>query len=141
MISKILGAVILSYPVMSAATAADLTVNVSGAKSNAGFIVGAVFDSEKNFLNRPAALASFRIRASTGEVGFAFKNLPAGKYAVTAFHDTNDNGKLDAGTDGQPIEMYGFSNGARGASGPPAFGEAAFEVGSQAKTVSIELAY
>jgi uncharacterized protein (DUF2141 family) len=134
-------AAILSCSMISAAPAADLAVTINGAKSSTGFIVGAVFDSEKTFLNRPTALASFRIKASPGEIGFSLKNLPAGRYAVTAFHDANDNGKLDTDADGQPTEVYGFSNGARGASGPPTFGEAAFELGDQAKTISIELRY
>ena len=138
---KMLAAVLLSCSTMTATMAGDLTVSVSGAKSDTGFIVGALFDSEKSFLNRPAALASFRIKATTGEIGFAIKNLPAGKYAVAAFHDVNDNGKLDAGQDGQPTEMYGLSNGAHGAFGPPTFAEAAFEIGNQSKTISIELGY
>jgi uncharacterized protein (DUF2141 family) len=141
MTSKILIASLLSCSTFTAAGAADLTVTIRGVKSNTGFITGAVFDSEKNFLKRPEALATFRIKASPGEIGFALKNVPPGKYAVSAFHDVNNNGKLDAAPDGQPSEVYGFSNGARGASGPPTFDEAAFELGNQAASVSIELGY
>jgi len=58
---------------------------------------------------------------------------------VSAFHDQNDNGKLDTDPTGQPTEVYGFSNDARGTAGPPQFADAAFELGDQAKTISIKL--
>lgn len=51
---------------------------------------------------------------------FIFKNLPTGEYAVRAFHDQNNNGILDKGVFGQPIEGWGVSNDARGfMSAPP----------------------
>lgn len=139
MTPKTLFAVLLYCSTLTAAGATDLTVTVNGAKSNNGYIVATIFNSESSFLKRPEALASFRIKASQGNLGFSVKNLPPGKYAVSAFHDQNDNGKLDTDPTGQPTEVYGFSNDARGTAGPPQFADAAFELGDQAKTISIKL--
>jgi uncharacterized protein (DUF2141 family) len=138
---KILAAASLYGSTLVAADAADLTVTVDGVKDGGGYVIAAIYDGERSFLKRPEALASFRIRASQRDVGFSLKNLPPGKYAVGAFHDRNDNGKLDADPSGSPTEVYGFSNDARGAGGPPAFGDAAFELGDQAKAISIRLGY
>jgi uncharacterized protein (DUF2141 family) len=138
---KNLVAVLLYCSMLTAAGATDLTVTVNGAKSNNGYIVATIFNSESSFLKRPEALASFRIKASQGNVGFSVKNLSPGKYAVGAFHDQNDNGKLDTDPTGQPTEVYGFSNDARGTAGPPQFADAAVELGDQTKTVSIKLGF
>jgi uncharacterized protein (DUF2141 family) len=141
MTSKILAAAFLYCSTLNAAGAADITVTLNGVKDGGGYVIATIFDSERSFLKRPEALATFRIKASQPGVGFALKNLPPGKYAVGAFHDKNDNGKLDADPSGSPTEVYGFSNDARGAGGPPAFADAAFDVGDQAKTISITLNY
>jgi uncharacterized protein (DUF2141 family) len=141
MTPKLFAAVLLSCTTLSAAGAADLTVTINGVKSDSGYVISAIFDSERSFLKRPEALASFRIKASKAGVTYSLKNLPPGKYAVSAYHDVNDNGKLDADPSGQPTEAYGFSNDARGGSGPPDFANAAIELGGQAKTISIELGF
>lgn len=52
---------------------------------------------------------------------FYIKDLPIGQYAVRAFHDANNNGKLDKGIFGQPIEGWGVSNDARGFMSAPPF--------------------
>ena len=58
-------------------------------------------------------------------------NLPAGRYAVAAFHDENGNEKLDRAWSGMPQEPYGFSNGVRGSIlGPPDLAEQLFSLSS-----------
>jgi MipA family protein len=47
--------------------------------------------------------------------------LPAGNYAVTFFHDANDNGVLDRNAIGIPREPVAFSNNTRPRLGPPRF--------------------
>jgi uncharacterized protein (DUF2141 family) len=137
---KILLTTLLSGSTFATAQAADLTVVINGVPSDRGYIVSAVFNSEASFLKRPEALANVRIKAAKGDLSYTLKNLPPGKYAVTAFHDANGNEKLDADATGQPTELYGFSNDAR-ASGPPAFADAAIELGAQSKSIDIRLAY
>jgi uncharacterized protein (DUF2141 family) len=99
---------------LTAAGATDLTVTVSGVQNDRGYIISTVFNSETSFLKPPEAFASLRIKASQADVGYSLRNLPPGKYAVSAFHDVNGNGKLDTDPSGQPTEVYGFSNDARG---------------------------
>jgi len=49
--------------------------------------------------------------------------LPKGKYGVVAFHDLNNNEKLDTNFIGIPTEPYGFSNDARAMLSKPDFEE------------------
>ena len=53
--------------------------------------------------------------------------LPFGKYAITIFHDVNDNEELDTNFIGIPKEPYGFSNNPKSSFGPPGFDDAVFE--------------
>jgi uncharacterized protein (DUF2141 family) len=55
-----------------------------------------------------------------------FADVKPGSYAVAAFHDENDNGKLDTGFLGIPSEPTGASNDAHGSMGPPKFKDAQF---------------
>ncbi len=66
-------------------------------------------------------------------------DLPPGKYAVAAYVDNNRNGRLDKNFLGVPKEIFGFSNNARGMFGPPDFSAAAFEIGEDIVTKSIQL--
>ena len=43
-----------------------------------------------------------------GSVAFAFQSIPAGRYGIRVFIDTNGNGKLDRGLFG-PSEPWGMS--------------------------------
>jgi uncharacterized protein (DUF2141 family) len=66
---------------------------------------------------------------------FTFKNLKSGSYAVRVFHDQNNNGKLDTGIFGQPIEGWGVSNDARGFMSAPPFKKMLIDVvGKDVKT-------
>jgi uncharacterized protein (DUF2141 family) len=108
---KFLGAGLLTLLLATAASAADLTVTISGVKNSNGSVAAALFNSEADFRKTP--FSAFRIEASGGPVSFTIQNLPPGKYAMTAYHDENDNGKLDTDLVGAPSEGYGVSNDAR----------------------------
>jgi uncharacterized protein (DUF2141 family) len=124
---------------LTAAQAADLTIVVSGVRNASGSVSAGIFNSEGSFAKASEAFASFRIKATPGSVGFTVHDLPPGRYAVTAYHDENANGRLDFDPTGVPTEGYGVSNGARNPLAPPEFAKAAFELRGQSKvTVNID---
>ena len=74
-----------------------------------------------------------------GPVVAVFETLPAGDYAVKAFHDVNGNGRMDTNPFGMPVEPYAFSNNARGNMGPAGWDRAHFAVnGNTAQTIQIK---
>ena len=113
----------------------DLTIEVNGIKNNQGKIFIAIYDSEETFLNKASGIiAEIKDKKSTG----IFKGLKKGTYAVSFFHDENNNQKMDTKIFGIPKEPYGFSNGAFGFMGPPKFKDAKFNLDSNKKiTVNI----
>jgi uncharacterized protein (DUF2141 family) len=126
---------------LTAAQAADLTVIVSGVRNATGSVSAGIFNSAGSFAKASEAFASFRIKATPGSVGFTVHDLPPGRYAVTAYHDENANGRLDFDPTGVPTEGYGVSNGARNPLAPPEFAKAAFELRDQSKSVTVNIDY
>jgi len=141
MIEKLVVAASLCASVLTAARAADLTVTVSGVRNASGSVSAGIFNSENSFAKPTEALASFRMKATQGSVGFTVHGLPPGRYAVTAYHDENGNGRLDFDPTGVPTEGYGVSNDARNPLAPPEFAKAAFELRDQSRSIIVNIGY
>lgn len=107
------------------AQAYDLTVEVLSARSAQGTVDGALYAADSRWLQEP--LQGER-QPAAAKVVLVYRNLPAGQYALSVFHDENGNGKLDTNIAGIPTERYGFSRDARGRMGAPAFADAAVEL-------------
>lgn len=108
--------------------AADLTVEVSGAKSTQGTVSAALYSSADTWLKEPQKLQGARAPAAQPVTVLVFRNLPPGRYALSAFHDENGNEKVDTNVVGVPTERTGFSRDARGRMGPAAFDDAVIDV-------------
>ena len=137
---KSAGIALLLLTLGTASNAADLAVTIDGARNSNGSVAAAIFNSDANFPKAPP-FAAFRMKTSGGPVSFTVHNLPPGKYAITSFHDENDNGKLDADPSGLPTEGYGVSNDAKDFLGPPQFSKPSFDIGDQAKAITIKITY
>lgn len=113
-----------------------LTVSIAGLQKNKGKVFVAVYNSEASFLNNNMMTKSATVVVSNNSAEITFKNLKKGEYAVSVFHDENDNNKLDTKIFGIPKEPYGFSNKAKGFMGPPEFSDAKFML-SESKKITI----
>ena len=103
-----------------------------------GAVMVALFDSAAAFDSndgRPVAAVTV---AASGPVVATFGDLPAGDYAVKAFHDVDGDGEMDTNPFGMPTEPYAFSNNAVGNMGPARWDRARFAVsGETTQTISI----
>jgi uncharacterized protein (DUF2141 family) len=109
---------------------------VSGVRSADGFVAGALHAGDAGW-PRGTPVQQARVSAA-GKAVLVYRGLPAGRYAVSVFHDENGNARLDANVMGIPSERYGFSRDAMGRMGPPAFADAAFELGADS-SITIKL--
>ena len=130
-------AALLAQGLVAQASAATLTVEVTNARSEQGFVSAALYQGAARWLENGAALRAERAAAGA-KVVFVFSNLPPGRYAVSAYHDENGNSQLDRSLIGMPTERYGMSRDARGTIGPPTFDAAAFDLKGDA-TIRIQL--
>lgn len=122
------------------AQAADLAVNVLDVRPGGGEVKLLLFDREDGFRKEDKARQVLRLPAGAGAVTGTFAGLPAGRYAVIAYHDENGDGKLNLRLGMFPKEGYGLSNNLKPL-GPPKFAEAAFDLPDAGLRVDIRLAY
>ncbi len=115
----------------------DLVVKVENIKKLQGSIKIAIYNHEDHFLTKEIRSSGQKIKANTIE--FSFSGLGEGIYAISLFHDKNDNGKLDANFMGIPTEPYAFSNNAKGIFGPPSFEECKFSIANGSSEIVISL--
>lgn len=92
--------------------------------------------SKNDFLKTSLQTKYVSVSGSKITVEFA---LPQGEYAVSTYHDLNDNKELDRYFFGKPKEPYGFSNNIKPSLGPPDFDDCKFILNNSAKTVSVIL--
>jgi len=92
-------------------------------KNDKGVVRCGLFTA-KGWLKDPVQPALARVNGKTALC--VFKRIPPGVYGLSAFHDENNNGKLDTNFVGMPTEDYCASRGARGTLGPPSFEDAKF---------------
>jgi uncharacterized protein (DUF2141 family) len=123
------------------ALAAELRVDVTGLRAAKGAVHVAVYAVPEQFPKSDGMLAEAVVNAKSTGVQAVFPGLPAGAYAIAAFHDENGNRKFDQGLFGIPLEGYGFSNGATVFFGPPEFTEAAIKVPPDGARITIPIGY
>lgn len=116
----------------------ELTVEITGMEVDKGKVFLALYNSEDTFLKSSKTTKGTNAIVKDGKAIAYFKGLKKGEYAVSLFHDENDNGKMDTKIFGIPKEPYGFSNNAKGFMGPPKFKDAKFTVETN-KSISIEI--
>jgi uncharacterized protein (DUF2141 family) len=121
-------------------SAESVTIAVSGAASDLGSIMIAVYDSAESFNdpNKAAMLQTLEVRNGATNWSISSNELPD-TAAIAAFHDENGDGTLNRNPLGIPTERYGYSRGARGQLGPPEFGQAVIDRPQDGEQVAIEL--
>ena len=126
----------MSHP----ADTGQVTVNITGVDSKKGKLQIALFNSSEDFTDKPFKTEVLDL-ANTNNLKAVFSQLPPGEYSVAAYHDKNDNGKLDKNLVGAPTEDYGFSNDNRTGMrlSAPSFDDTKFSVanGNQDITVNV----
>lgn len=120
------------------AKCATLTVRLSGFKNDDGTAIVALTNAE-GFLRPNGAVHVQSVPIHDRLAVCVFTNIPYGKFAVEAFHDLNNNSRLDTNFLGIPKEPYGFSNDARGSFGAPKYEQAEFSLVTPSLTIEIHI--
>ena len=113
----------------------NITVNISGLDSDKGKILIALYNEKDQFLNK--GFRGGMTKIIDKKISYVFVGIPKGEYAISFFHDENDNNKMDTNFLGIPKEDYGCSNNAKGFMGPPKYDDAKFQL-TENKTIDIK---
>ncbi|WP_297337647.1 DUF2141 domain-containing protein [Algoriphagus sp.] len=130
----------MQNPVMMPQTG-SINLTIHRIDSNQGLIRILVFSSSEGFPEDPnQAITSLSIPIKNGKASTQIKDLPKGKYAISVFHDQDENGELKKNSLGFPKEKYGFSNNPTNKFSIPEFERCAVSIsGDQVKKVDIKL--
>ncbi len=130
-------ACILVLLVASSTLAAELTIKIKNVNNDSGTIYIAVWNNEENWPNGEplhALTASPELDVTTVSI-----EIPEGTYAISVYHDLNDNDEMDNNAIGMPKEPWGVSNDAPARFGPPKWKRMTFEVRSEPFTAELSL--
>jgi len=104
----------------------SVEVTMTGFESNAGKAIFGLYSSEENWLEKTFKTLESEIKE--GKAHVVFKDLPAGEFAISAFHDEDNDGEIDMFLGFYPAEDYATSNNAPAKFGPPKWKDAKFEL-------------
>lgn len=128
---KIITTIALFICSLLSAQNVNLTVSVSGLKSDDGVLKVGLYNSEGTFLKIPYKSIPSQIKDNVATV--VFEGIPKGEYAISSYQDENSNGKLDRNEMGIPSEAVACSNNAKGYMGPPKYQDAKFNIDKDLK--------
>lgn len=109
----LLSAVLTSVPVAGQ----NPTLIVKDVEHMDGSIYVTIYFSKQIFMKKSAS--GFRARMKDRTIEIPYKGIPTGIYTISLSQDENENGRLDTGTFGRPLEKFGFNSDARGVLGAP----------------------
>lgn len=139
-LSAALLAALTSFCLPASAEPIAITVVIKGISSKTGGIVLSAYnDPDKWFSEDVAARERLELTESSGEQVSIQLSLEPGEYALTAYHDENDNKKLDSNFIGIPNEPTGLSNNHRPRFGPPKYKKAAIDIRNEQDVIDITL--
>lgn len=114
---------------------------ISETATDEGVIQLLIFDQEKGWpesLDDAWKMAAIPIKNGVARKTIA--DVPAGSYAVTVFHDQDEDGEIRKNKVGYPLDDFGFSNNPSLFFGVPSFNKCTQQVIAGQKTIfEIEL--
>ncbi|WP_211854720.1 DUF2141 domain-containing protein [Plastoroseomonas hellenica] len=117
-----------------------LAITITNARNAMGEVVVTLYGADpRAFLEQRIALAEVPIQGNAAQVCFALST--PGDYAVSVFHDENNDHILNRTLLGLPEEGFGFSNDAPVRLGPPSFRAARVAVPPSGGGIAIRLRY
>lgn len=117
-----------------------LVVNLLGVRDATGNLRASLYREPDTFRKEDKAVQVVSLPAAKGDAKLVFTGLPAGRYAVMAYHDDNLDQKLNLRFGMFPTEGYGLSNNPK-VMGPPKFADSAFDLTGPETAINIKLAY
>ena len=114
-----------------------IDILINKVSSDKGKIYFGLYNSQEDFNSRKP-LETTNVKIVEGKAKVVFENLKPGTYAVTCFHDANDNGRMDFEPSGMPTEDYGMTNNVM-SFGPPKFADGKIELSDKDLIFEIKL--
>lgn len=116
-----------------------LSVVINGITNSGGMVRVVIFNSENKFLDRDGYVFKQSVAIGNQKSVKLDFQMPHGYYAVSAYHDINDNRTMDRNGMGLPTEPYALSNNPTVKWRKPTFNETKFAFNQANQTISLDL--
>ena len=134
------GAIATSAQVDQSGSTLTLHVRMEGFENTDGEAGVAVWNAARGFPEEiEHAVATTYVTIQDGAAVAWFDQLEPGRYAITVYHDKNDNRRFDKNWLGMPKEDWGVSNNVRPRLRAPRFTEAVRDLGVGEQLVEIRV--
>lgn len=134
-------ATLLALALAAQAEGGELQVEIAGLRNSTGTLRVSLYSEPDSFRKEERAFMRLAQPAKADKAVLIFRDVPPGRYAIMAYHDENDDGKLNLRFGMFPSEGYALSNNPK-VIGPPRFSESAFEFsGKEQAPQALTLAY
>ena len=121
---------------------ASLKVVLTGFRNNKRHASVTLFNNERAFPKSPEkSLRTVYVTVNNNKAMAVFENLQPGEYAISVYHDENNNQNMDTNFLGIPKEGVGASNNAKGHFGPPEYKDAKFYYNGNNQVIKITIMY
>lgn len=127
-----------AFAIAAPAQAANLTVDLDGVRSAGGTLFVSV-QTRQEFMQERGTAGSVVTSPQSGAHRFSFA-VPAGEYAISVWHDDNNNGRFDKDDRQIPLDGWALTN-SQGLRGEPAFDQVKTRVGDGSASVRLSMAY
>ena len=114
---------------------APLQIQILNVQKNNGKVVVEIYNSKSDWLKKPFRRMTLSADNNTKKALF---DIPHGKYAISIYQDTNENGELGMNFLSIPKEPIGFGNNYK-PFGKPKFESAAIEFKATSRPQEIKL--
>ena len=134
------GTIAASAQVDQSGSTLTLHVRMKGFENTDGEAGVAVWNAARGFPEEiEHAVATTYVTIQDGAAVARFDQLEPGRYAITVYHDKNDNRRFDKNWLGMPKEDWGVSNNVRPRLRAPRFTEAVRDLGVGEQLVEIRV--
>lgn len=117
----------------------SITISVKNIKEVKGALHIAIYTNDTNWLSEEHYFKKIIVDVLENNVSHSLHHLPPGNYAISLFHDENNDGKMNMNWIGIPAEKFGFSNNPRVIMSAPSFEDALVTLKEKALHVEITL--
>ena len=135
-------AALLCFAPLAAATGptATIEIDLTALRNSRGVIHACMTRDPAHFPNCKGDPHALKQTVPANVRRIRFTGVPAGRYALSVFHDENANQKLDTFV-GIPKEGFGFSRNPLVRFGPPRFDKVSIELAGGFARTSVRLQY
>ena len=105
-----------------------IQLEVSGFNNTSGLLAIAVFDNSNSFESENETYRDSTLAVTHSEMTIVIENVHPGDYAISVFHDEDDNDELNTNIFGIPQEGFGFSNNPSIGFSQPTYNECVFTI-------------